>query len=312
MGVDLTAVDAANTALQADTRAAKTTKAYAAAATAALHAMNTPAPTPPPPASTYPRQGISVPLDNFQAHRATFLPELKALSGGKPMFMRTDWWHGDNRWNGLVAEAATYGVTMLPLYGFAWGAADAPSLATFTEQADEAAMLTGWLNLLNEPNLNGWSPQDAALYTSSAYTAAHAANPNVRVIGPDVAFNDTHSAGSAVTWLNGFAAAGGKIDVLAANLYDAPPNGLWPLVPQLKAAYPTLPVFCLEGGYWNSANTAYTAAVINASMTARDAGYVDSYLVYSLYDDASPGGFGLIDSSGAERPAFVAFKGKAI
>lgn len=49
MTVDLAAVDAANTALQNDPKAAKTTKAYAKAATAALHGLNAvPDPIPPP------------------------------------------------------------------------------------------------------------------------------------------------------------------------------------------------------------------------------------------------------------------------
>ena len=48
MTTDLSAVDVANTALQADPKAAKTTKAYAKTVTDVLHAMN---PAPPPPSS---------------------------------------------------------------------------------------------------------------------------------------------------------------------------------------------------------------------------------------------------------------------
>jgi hypothetical protein len=50
MAIDLTALDAANKALQADAKAAKTVKVFAAEATKVLHAMAaTPSPTQPPP-----------------------------------------------------------------------------------------------------------------------------------------------------------------------------------------------------------------------------------------------------------------------
>ena len=61
MSVDLSKLDAANKAIQSDKNAAKTTKAYAQAATDVLHAMN-PTPTPPSPPPPPPggiRWGIS-------------------------------------------------------------------------------------------------------------------------------------------------------------------------------------------------------------------------------------------------------------
>lgn len=75
MTVDLSALDAANKALQADKNAAKTTKAFGQAATDAIHALNTPpAPTTPPPSPLSP--GL---LDDMRAIHMTAMSATGAV-----------------------------------------------------------------------------------------------------------------------------------------------------------------------------------------------------------------------------------------
>ena len=75
MSVDLSKLDAANKAIQSDKNAAKTTKAYAQAATDVLHAMN-PSPPPPPPPPPPPGRmelGFTTDLNGWTQYRAPAL-----------------------------------------------------------------------------------------------------------------------------------------------------------------------------------------------------------------------------------------------
>jgi hypothetical protein len=123
-----------------------------------------------------------------------------------------------------------------------------------------------------------------------------------------------------------------EVDIGAGNFYGAasPPaavNPAWNFWSQASALRTALGVpllFCLEGGwkitsatarsydgYGTITDTQYQTASVKTGLSARDAGVVDSYLAYSLLNDASPGGFGLYDNARVARPSYAVFKAGA-
>jgi hypothetical protein len=288
---------------------------------------------PPVPPAAFPRQGISVPLPNFTSKSPTdqdwMLDQIVALGNGHPMFLRTDWWPNTPAFDQVATKAKARGVVLMPILNYS--ADKRPTASVFAQQAAQLATLGySYLSILNEPNLNGWTAKDAATWTNAARTAIAGRG---LVVGPDVAVGDKGVVpAGALQWCKDFDAAGGTVDIGAANLYGAasPPaaaNPAWNLWSQASALRTALGVpllFCLEGGwkittatprnydgYGTITDTQYQTASVKTGLAARDAGVVDSYLCYSLLNDASPGGYGLYDSSRAARPSYAAFKAGA-
>lgn len=296
----------------------------------------TPPPPPPPPQSGYPKQGVCAPLGAIRSKDLNaYMTAVVALGNGHPMALRTDWWPGSTDFDKVRAAAEAHGITVLPILNYDPG--NRPTVAAYAAQAAQLANLgVTHINLLNEPNLGGWTPQDAAAYTRAAYDAVKAAKPACVVVAPDVAANA--GAGktpqSCVDWLTVYRASGGKQDVVALNLYNDAEQldtnwNLWSKVDAIKALFPGQPVWSLEGGCkvlngaggselsygtkWGSlTGSQYQEKCISTALDAAARGVIDVFHAYSLYDDASPGGFGLYASPGATaRPAVAAFKQRA-
>jgi hypothetical protein len=284
---------------------------------------------------SFPRQGVTVPLPDFESKSSAdqdwMLDQLVALGNGHPMFLRTDYWPGNAGFQTFVAKVkARPSIVLLPLLNYDPG--NRPSVTAYAAQAkDLAALGYPYVNLLNEPNLGGWTPKDAADYTNAARSAIAG---KALVVGPDVASNAGAGWTPAKTlqWAKDFHAAGGRVDVGAGNFYGAasPPaaaNPAWNFWSQASALRQALGVpllFCLEGGwkiasatarnydgYGTITDTQYQTASVTTGLAARDAGVVDCYLAYSLLNDASPGGFGLYDNARVARPSYAVFKAGA-
>jgi hypothetical protein len=287
-------------------------------------------PVAPPPPTGYPKQGVCVPLGAVSnKNLSSYMDAVNALGNGHPMALRTDWWPGSTDFDKVRTAAEAHGIKVLPILNYDPG--NRPSASTFAGYAAQLARLgVSHINLLNEPNLGGWTPQDAAAYVRAAYDAIKATKPGCVVVAPDVAANagSGKSPQSCVDWLTVYKAAGAKQDVLALNLYgDAEqldPNwNLWSKVPQIKALFPGVPLWSLEGGCkvvgqtygtkWGSLTGAqYQDKCVGTTLDAAAHGTIDVFHVYSLYDDASPGGFGLYPApGGSARPAVATFKAKA-
>jgi hypothetical protein len=288
-------------------------------------------PVAPPPSVAFPRQGISMPLGNITGKSAAdqdwMLDQIVALGNGGPMFLRTDWWPDNAGFKALAPKvAARPSLVLLPILNYDPG--NRPTVGLFASQAGQLAALGyPYVNLLNEPNLGGWTPQDAAAYTNAARTAIAG---RALVVGPDVATGaNGQTPSTALAWVRAFVAAGGKVDVGAANLYGAssppaaanPAWNLWSQASAIRAALGVPLLFCLEGGwkiasatprsydgYGTITDTEYQTASVKTGLSARDAGVVDSYIVYSLLNDASPGGYGLYDNRRVTRPSYAVFK----
>jgi len=183
------------------------------------------------------------------------LDRIVELGNGHPMFLRLDWWPNDAGFAVVGAKAATRpAITLLPILNYDPG--NRPSASVFAQQAAQLAGLGfRYVNLLNEPNLGGWTAKDAATYTNAARTAIAGRS---LVVGPDVA---TGAAGvtpaSALQWCEDFRAAGGTVDIGAANFYGAssppaaanPAWNLWSQASAIRAALGVSALFCLEGGW---------------------------------------------------------------
>jgi len=306
-------------------------KAFAVAVADKLEPVTPP--PPPPPSGAFPKQGISMPLGNItsksSADQDWMLDRIVELGNGHPMFLRLDWWPNTPEFDQVAAKARARGLVVLPILNY--DPSNRPSPSTFAQQAKQLASLGfEYVNLLNEPNLGGWTPKDAATYTTAALTAIAG---KAFVVGPDVA---TGAAGvtpaSALQWCRDFYAAGGRVDVGAANLYGAasppaaanPAWNLWSQAAAIRAALHANLLWCLEGGWKVSSATArqydgygtvtdtqYQDKAVLTGLQARANGVVDSYLVYSLLNDASPGGYGLVDNARAKRPAYATFQAGA-
>jgi hypothetical protein len=273
---------------------------------------------------TEPRQGISLPLPNISGKSSGdqdfILDQIVALGNGHDMWVRTDWFPSSSSFAAVAAKIATRpSLHVLPILNYDPGSR--PSVSAYASQAAEVAQLYPYVNLLNEPNLGGWSAADAAAYTKAAYAAI---GGDAIVVGPSAGFNlgAGHGPSNVLAWHQAYHDAGGRQDIGAVTCYgdadhvDAGWNG-WSVVPQIKSLLGGR-LIILEGGFHVSTGTvtpyqrstmsweAYQAICVQTGMAARASGRVESFITYSLLNDASPGGFGLLDNARAQRPAYGA------
>jgi hypothetical protein len=291
--------------------------------------------TPAPPPASMPQQGISMPLGNItgksSADQDWMLDQIVALGNGHPMFLRTDWWPGNAGFQALAPKiAARPSIVLMPLLSY--DASNRPTQSVFATQAGQLAQLGyRYIDILNEPDMSGWTPQDAAAYFTAAKAAIKAVNPNAVVIGPSTWKTTSQNPADGFAWDKAFLQAGGRPDVFDKHLYgyvsgDRSWNN-WAWLPDERAALDAdgltnVPIMATEAG--DNADRNGTAAqndAVATGMCARDKGCVShgytvtvpiiSFVDYSLLNDASPGGFGLLDNSRNQRPAYQTFEQNA-
>jgi hypothetical protein len=278
----------------------------------------------PPP--SLPLQGVSTSwkiLERPAADQDLELDRVRDLASGHPIWVRIDWRPGDRRWDTVAAKARARGLAVIGLLNYS--SAERPAVDDFARQAARLAKLTPFLNLLNEPDMSGWTPQDAAAYTSAAYRAAKAANPDVVVIGPSLAKTPSQHPIDSLAYAKEMMDAGARWDSFDLHLYGDATDGdrewsLWSWVPDFRQELDAhgmsrVPIITTEGGaqvdgasYSSAAGADAQQKAIASGMAARDAGTIASYGVYTVMNDSPPGGFGLWDSSGEARIAVATFK----
>jgi hypothetical protein len=278
----------------------------------------------PPP--SLPLQGVSTSwkiLDRPAADQNLELDRVHELANGHPIWVRIDWRPGDHRWKMVAAQARHRGLTVIGLLNYS--PAERPTVSDFARQAAQLAKLTPFVNLLNEPDMSGWTPQDAATYTRAAFRAAKTANPDVVVIGPSLAKTPSQHPVDSLAYAKEMMDAGARWDDFDLHLYgdanavDREWN-LWSWVPDFRKELDAhgmahVPIITTEGGaqvdgasYTSAAGAADQRHAIDSGMRARDAGKIASYGVYTVMNDSPPGGFGLWDSNGVARVAVETFE----
>jgi hypothetical protein len=216
------------------------------------------------------------------------------------------------------------------------------SAAAFAAEAtDVADLLKGFPlafeEMMNEPDLHGWSPATYTPYLQAGYLAAKAADPSVEVLNGGIwkyLFNGTSGA-TSVDWVKGMYAAGAKgyFDAMNLHLYDDPAqHGLWSAwdmafgsngagfydssnVRSVMNANgdSSVPIVTTEaGGPVQTYGTAGQATIVTNALGAADGvgtGYrkLAFTLIYNVRDDDVPG-YGLLDPNNVPRPSWQAFK----
>jgi hypothetical protein len=227
-------------------------------------------------------------------------------------------------------------IIVLPLLNY--DNASKPTQATFATYAGQIAQLGHpVINILNEPDMSGWDPVVAADYFNAARNAIRAVNPNAIVIGPSTWKTGSQKPADGFAWDQKFIvelhAKGSRTDWFDKHLYalvsgDRTWNN-WAWIGDLRArlnanGMADVPICATEMGERPSTDGDQSQVdAVSTGFDARTPGYVSPFgsyalpapvsptLVYSIFNDAPPGGFGLYRDDRTARPAVATFKSKA-
>ncbi len=286
----------------------------------------------PPPTGAIPRFGVSLggkSLFRSPADRRAELDQIKAMVGGQPAVVRIDSTPGNQPYlDPWVADATARGlVPMLILFGTT-GPVSPTSAAAFA--AAQGAKWKGTIRLYefcNEPDLNGWTPEQYTASLKAVYTALKQADPNAILVAGALwkwdAGPTPNPSGGVREWVQRMYAAGAKgyFDMLSLHLYDDPDaHGSWNLWDQAFTMSPSvrsimdsngdqsIPIISTESGapvtkYGESGQ----AQIIGDGFNHLYAGQIGMYLVYTMEND-DVSGFGLLRDDGSRRPAWYTFQ----
>ena len=219
---------------------------------------------------------------------------------------------------------------MLVLFGTT-GPISAASAASFA--GAQAAKWQGRIRLFelaNEPDQNGWTPEQYTADLKAAYVAVKAANPNAIMIAGALwkweAGSTANPSGGAREWVSRMYQAGAKgyFDALSLHLYDDPDDhGSWNLWDQAFTMSTTvrsimdangdqsIPIVSTEsGGPATKYGEAGQATIVAHDFNHLYAGQIRMLLVYNMLNDDVPG-FGLLRDDRSRRPAWSTFQSQA-
>jgi hypothetical protein len=179
-------------------------------------------------------ENLGVPLVRFTIHWDQVAPQrpADATSPDDPAY---DWALADSILNGLHDHGLTPVVTLLGAPAWANGGKSAnyapTSGADFADFARAVATRYPWVRywvVWNEPNQPRWfRPTTPAVYVTRllnpAYAAIHAAIPKALVGGGVTAPRGGPGGVAPVTWIQGMAAAGARLDAYAHHPYPSSP-----------------------------------------------------------------------------------------
>jgi hypothetical protein len=182
----------------------------------------------------------------------------------------------------------------------------------------------------NEPDLDGWTPEQYTAALKTTYTALKAADPKAILVGGALWKWDqgptANPSGGAREWVRRMYAAGAKgyFDMLSLHLYDDPDqHGSWNLWDQAFTMSPSIrsimdsngdqavPIISTEsGGPVSTYGEGGQATIVDHDFNHLYAGQLGMLFVYTmLNDDVS--GFGLLRDDRTRRPAWSTFWSRA-
>jgi Bacterial Ig domain len=312
---------------------ATATDSRTATATSAVTVSNA-SPTPPP-TTAIPKFGFALggkSLFRSATDRAFELDQLQAAAGGHPALVRMDSTPGNQPYlDSWVTDVRARGMEPLFLMWSNHGPIDPATAANFATQ--EGTKWKGKVRLFeftNEPDLNGWTPEQYTAALKATYTALKAANPDAILIAGALWQWDSgptaNPSGGAREWVRRMYAAGAKgyFDMLSLHLYDDPDNhGSWNLWDQAFTMSPSIrsimdsngdqsvPIISTEsGGPTTKYGETGQATIVDHDFNHLYSGQLKMMLVYTmLNDDVS--GFGLLRDDRSRRPAWYTFQQRA-
>ena len=293
-----------------------------------------PTPPPPPVVSLLPKQGISVGANAIHQTQATLEWELDLCQEAGAQFARLDLYEGDTtRFSSYDSRVRARGMeTMAILHGTARTPFGATQAEAFARKSGTAFPQIRLFEFCNEPDLNGWTPEQ---YTA----AAHGFCKGLRAVRPDATllvgalwkWKDTPTEASD-GWVKRMIAAGfPDTDLLSLHLYDSPdwndPRNIWnqafgplpaPRVPirqQLDNAGLAHIRLCSteNGGPTPKYTEAQQAAYVDGDFDAVADGRLAFHTVFTMLDkpqDNAPG-FCLVEAGGRRKPAYNTYKTRA-
>jgi hypothetical protein len=259
------------------------------------------------------------------AGRAFELDQISAAFNGRPAIIRVDSTPGDQRllkgW--VTAAAARRLEPLLILFGTTRPVTPAAAARFAASQAMKWKGRVRLYEFANEPDLNGWTPEQYTAALKSAYVALKRADPKAILIAGALWKWDggatANPVGGAREWVRRMYAAGaaGYFDLLSLHLYDDPDDhGSWNLWDQAFTTSPSIrsimdangdrsvPIVATEAG---GPTTKYgengQAVIVDHAFDHLYAGQLRMLIVYTMLDDDVPG-FGLIRSDRSRRPAW--------
>jgi hypothetical protein len=212
---------------------------------------------------------------------------------------------------------------MLVLFGTS-GVVSPSTVAAFA--GSQAAKWKGRVRLyelMNEPDLHGWTGTTYAKALIPAYDAIKAADPNAVVIAGALWV----AAGGPVKWVSDMYDAGAKghFNILSLHLYEDPfATGDWnewnmafhmnPSVRSVMDAHgdQAIPIGATEaGGPVDKHGEDGQAVIVGHDFDALAADPRLAFVcVYAMMDDATPG-FGLLRPDRSRRPAWTVYQSRA-
>ncbi len=293
------------------------------------------APSPTTIPSDVPKYGFSLggkSLFRSATDRAFELDQIKAAANGHPAVVRIDSTPGNQPYlDQWVADALARNLEpLLILFGTS-GPVSSDAAASFASA--QGAKWKGKVRLFefaNEPDLQGWTPEQYTADLKAAYGALKSANPDAILIAGALwkwdAGPTANAAGGAREWVTRMYAAGAKghFDALSLHLYDDPDDhGTWNLWDQTFTMSPSvrsimdsngdksIPIMSTEsGGPATKYGETGQASIVDHDFNHLYSGQLRMLLVYTmLNDDVS--GFGMLRDDRTRRPAWSTFQSRA-
>jgi hypothetical protein len=278
--------------------------------------------------------GLSYPIWNTNRDRSFDFSELRAL-GVK--FIRVDYLYGNALWQAeaerLASLGSSHGMATTVIVGGWMNYADRPSLAEFeTFARDTATKLSAVdvFEVINEPDLVGWTPETYVAYLEAAYRGIKAARPEAVVSTGGIsrfgcAASPCPTGTGMVDWVRRMYEAGAApyFDALALHLYDDPLDRGAENVWDWAFVEPTNVRGVMDANgdrntpLWSSENGApipkYTleeqAQIVgNAIRAVKDQTFPLANVTHYTLQDDDVVGFGLLDPANARRPAWLAYR----
>jgi hypothetical protein len=286
--------------------------------------------------SDLPQYGVSVgggkSLSRRAVDRAFELDQIRAAVSGHPAVVRIDSMPGDQRslaqW--VSAALARRLEPLLVLFGTTGPVAPATAARFATAQGTKWKGKVRVFEFANEPDLNGWTPEQYTAALRATYTALKAANPRAILIAGALWKWDSgptaNPGGGAREWVQRMYAAGAKgyFDALSLHFYDDPDDhsswNLWDqaftLSPSIRSIMDSngdqsIPILSTEsGGPITKYGEDGQATIVDHDFNHLYAGQLRMMLVYTMLNDDVPG-FGLLRDDRTRRPAWFAFQRRA-
>jgi hypothetical protein len=278
--------------------------------------------------------GVSYPIWNTSRDRTFDFSELEELG---VTFVRLDYVYGNPTWQEearrISSLASSHGIATTLIVGGWMRYDDRPSpdeFEAFARETAEKLPAVDVFEIVNEPDLVGWTPETYQPYLRAAYEGIKAARPEAVVSSGGISrfgceASPCPEGTGMVDWVRRLYAAGAAsyFDALALHLYDDPVERGAASVWDWAFVEPTNVRGVMDANgdtnvpLWSSENGApipkhtpeEQAQIVGGAIRAvtEQTFPLANVTHYTLQDDDVEG-FGLLDSENERRPAWFAYR----